>query len=106
MTNSENPGYAAGMSRALRELTMSLRNMIFMRKLKDVSVVNSIEALGIIPGEAGMQASKDEILRLWGDDPVHPSSAAYARIAARVMERQMPFLRRQPLKLQCPRKEN
>jgi hypothetical protein len=38
------------MGRALRELTVSLRSMIFMRKLKGVSVFNPIEALGIIPG--------------------------------------------------------
>jgi hypothetical protein len=38
------------MGRGLRELTVNLRNMIFLRKLKGVSILNTVESLGIVPG--------------------------------------------------------
>ncbi len=40
LTNSENQGFASDMGRGLKELTVSLRNMIFMPKLKGVTILN------------------------------------------------------------------
>jgi hypothetical protein len=48
ITNSEDPGYAAEMGKNLHELNKSLKNMIFMRKLKNITLLNSLEALGIV----------------------------------------------------------
>ncbi len=56
--NSESPSFATDMGRA----TTSLKNMIFMRKLKDVAVVNTVEALGIVGA-----LDEDQILALWGE---------------------------------------
>jgi hypothetical protein len=45
ITNSEKESFAADMGRGLRDLTINLRNMLFMRKLKNVFIVNSTEAM-------------------------------------------------------------
>jgi hypothetical protein len=48
------------MDTALRKLNRSLRNMIFMRKMKGVNMLNSLEALGIIPLAGEDAVSEDE----------------------------------------------
>jgi hypothetical protein len=87
--NSEEPGYAANMGTALCELNKSLRNMIFMRKMKGVTLLNSLEALGLIPGAGEDVVSEDKgrIVALWGDDPVHPTRAAYRELAAKIADK-------------------
>ncbi len=44
--------------------TVSLKSMIFMRKLKGVSVFNPIEALGIIPGSDQDEEEADRVSEL------------------------------------------
>jgi hypothetical protein len=50
ITNSESENFAKDMGNSIRELNVNLRNMVFMRKLKGVSVLNTVEALGTSPG--------------------------------------------------------
>ncbi len=52
----------------VKELTLYLRNMIFMCKLKGVSVLNTVEALRIVPGDSGDLLEVDRVLALWGSD--------------------------------------
>jgi hypothetical protein len=59
---------ASDMGRGLRDLTINLRNMLFMRKLKNVTIMNSTEALGIIPSDHGSDEGLDRIIALWGSD--------------------------------------
>jgi hypothetical protein len=87
ITNSEKESYAADLGRGLRDLTVNLRNMLFMRKLKNVSVLNSTEALGIIPSDQGSEEGLDRIIALWGSDPVHPTREAYQRLATKIVTR-------------------
>jgi hypothetical protein len=54
---------------------------LFIRKIKGVSVLNMVEALGIVPGDKGNGDTVDRILALWGADPVHPTSATYHILA-------------------------
>jgi hypothetical protein len=75
------------MGRGLRDLTINLRNMLFMRKLKNMFIVNLTEALGIIPSEQGSEEGLDRIIALWGSDPVHPTRGAYQRLAAKIAVR-------------------
>jgi hypothetical protein len=84
--NSEELGYAAGMDRSLHELNKSLKNMIFMCKLKDITLLNSLEALGIIATADSCISDDDkgQVIALWGADPVHPTSAAYRELATKV----------------------
>ncbi len=98
ITNSEVPGYAASMGSALGELNKCLRNMIFMRKLKGVFTLNSIEALGLIPSLASDYTDDEErVIALWGPDPVHPTSAAYRELAAGVAEKTKEILAETPV---------
>lgn len=76
ITNSERDGNASDMGRCLHELTVNLRNMVFTRKLKGVSIFNTVEALGIVPGNGKECLELDRVLALWGADPVHPTQAA------------------------------
>jgi hypothetical protein len=47
-------------------LLEGVRNTAFMRKLKDISILNTVEALGIIPGVSSTAASHEDIRPLWG----------------------------------------
>ncbi len=84
--NSESPSCVTDMGRALRDITTSLRNIIFMRKFKEVSIVNSVEALGIFPGSSGEVVDKARS-STWGRDPVHPLPAAYKLKAGKLAKR-------------------
>jgi hypothetical protein len=86
------------MGTALRELNKSLRNMIFMRKMKGVTMLNSLEVLGLIPSADTDTLSDDEgrIIALWGDDPVHPTRAAYRELATKIAEKTALLLEEKP----------
>jgi hypothetical protein len=76
------------MGRGLKELTTNLRNMIFMRKLRGLTVMNTVEALGIVPDEDGNVLEIERVLALWGvGDPVHPSQAAYRLLSGKIVEK-------------------
>ncbi len=64
LTNSEKPSFASDMGRELKELTISLRNMVFMPKLEGVMILNSVETLGLVPGENGEALDIDRALAL------------------------------------------
>jgi hypothetical protein len=68
----------------LHELNKSLKNMIFMRKLKNISLLNSLEALGIVPTTDAVDVDEGRVIAMWGADPIHPTSAAYRELAAKV----------------------
>jgi hypothetical protein len=40
--------------------------MMFMSKLKESSILNTAEALGIIPGKSGTALDINRVLVLWG----------------------------------------
>ncbi len=97
ITNSEVPGYAAGMGTALRELNKCLKNMIFMRKMKGITTLNAIEALGLIPSPTEEYTDYEvQVIALWGPDPVHPTSAAYRELAAKLAEKTWEILAEKP----------
>ncbi len=85
--NSEDENFARDMGSSKRELQIQLRNMIFMRKLKVVSVLNTMKALGIAPSPSGEVTDLDRILALWGPDPVHPTAAAYRVLSEKIADK-------------------
>jgi hypothetical protein len=87
IVNSEQTDFASDMGRGLKDLTTNLRNMIFMRKLRGVTVMNSVEALGIVPDEHGNILDIERVIALWEGDPVHPSPAAYRLLAGKIVEK-------------------
>jgi hypothetical protein len=87
ITNSESPSFARDMGQGLKDLTVNLRNMVFMRKIRGVSVMNTVEALGIVPDSEGHSLDIERVLAIWGTDPVHPSPAAYRILAGKISEK-------------------
>ncbi len=87
ITNSELPTFASDMGRGLKVLTVNLRNMIFMRKLRRLSVMNTVESLGLVPDADGHTMDIERVLVILGSDPVHPSPAAYRILAGKITER-------------------
>jgi hypothetical protein len=85
ITNSESENFAKDMGNSIRELNVNLRNMVFMRKLKGVSVLNTVEALVISPGGNSDGLDLDRILALWGANPVHSTAATYHLLVEKVM---------------------
>jgi hypothetical protein len=87
ITNSESPSFAKDMGQGLKDLTMNLRNMVFMRKIRGASVLNTVEALGIVPDSEGRSLDIERVLAIWGSDPVHPSPAAYRILSGKIVEK-------------------
>jgi hypothetical protein len=87
ITNSESPNFASDMGQGLKDITTNLRNMIFMRKIRGASVMNTVEALGIVPNSEGHSLDIERVLAIWGTDPVHPSPAAYRILAGKISEK-------------------
>jgi hypothetical protein len=52
-----------------------------------IIIINSVEALGIVPDEHGNVMEIERVIALWGGDPVHPSPAAYRLLAGKVIEK-------------------
>jgi hypothetical protein len=75
------------MGKGLKDLTVNLRNMIFMRKLRGVSIMNTVESLGIVPDAEGPSLDIERVLAIWGTDPVHPSPAAYRILVGKIVEK-------------------
>jgi hypothetical protein len=84
IVNSEKSSFAADMGRALPDLTVNLKDMIFMRKLLRVMMLNSSEALGTILGDSSGEEGLDRIIDLLGSGPVHPAVEAYKRLASKL----------------------
>jgi hypothetical protein len=93
ITNSERESFASDMGKSLKDLTINLRNMIFMRKLRGVSVLNTVEALGIVPNGNESDLGLDRIIAIWGSDPIHPTPVAYRILAEKIGEKAESLLR-------------
>jgi hypothetical protein len=87
ITNSEIPTFTSDMGRGLKDLRVNLRNMIFMRKLCGLSVMNTVESLGIVPDAEGHAMDIERVLAIWGGDPVHPSPTAYRILSGKIIEK-------------------
>jgi hypothetical protein len=87
ITNSESPSFARDKGQGLKDLTVNLRNMVFMRKIRGVTIMNTVEALGIVPDSEGHCLDIERVLAIWGTDPVHPSPAAYRILAGKIAEK-------------------
>jgi hypothetical protein len=83
------------MGKSLHDLNKSLKNMIFMRKLKNISLLNSLEALGIVTTSNSPDDDEGRIIAMWGSDPIHPTSAAYRELATKVASKATDLLNAQ-----------
>ena len=79
--NREEGGFGRFLRSSLQEITTWMESMVEMRRMKNVSVFNTMEALGLLDEDL----DEDRTLRLWGSDPVHPTEEAYQVIAEKVI---------------------
>jgi hypothetical protein len=80
LTNRGGEDYIDQMIQAIRDVYAWISNTIFMRRIKGVKVFNPTHALGFNDYDVNI----DTILELWGDDPVHPTPAAYKVLAEKL----------------------
>ncbi len=73
--------YIDQMIQAIRDVYAWINNTIFMRRIKGVKVFNPTHALGLNEYDVNI----DSIIELWGEDPVHPTPAAYQVLANKLV---------------------
>jgi hypothetical protein len=61
--------------------------MTILKKFKNITILNPSDALGIIPGRANEALVEDQIIDLWGSDPVQPSATSYKLLAEKVADK-------------------
>jgi hypothetical protein len=80
--NKGEEGYERAMRDILEEMASWMASMADMRRLKNVTIYNPMVPLGLLDDEA----DEEQILRLWGSDPVHPTDEAYEAIATHLRD--------------------
>jgi len=88
VTNMNEEQFTTRISASVRDLGRYLRQLVWHRRWRNVTVVNTVELMGI-----GGSLSLDEVnirladmLDLWGEeDPVHPTKQAYDNLAAALL---------------------
>jgi len=82
ISNKYEADYESNMRAALADIADWMKSMCEMRRLKNVIIYNPMEPLGLLDDEA----DEEQILQLWGADPVHPTEAAYKAIGDHLSE--------------------
>jgi len=85
ITNYADPDFTRRLGQSLQGIGKQIRTLIWQRHWRTVSVVNPAAHMGVgaansMTGEEADLAIGD-LLKMWGNDPVHPSDAAYAQLA-------------------------
>ena len=81
ITNFVEADFTRRLGMSLQSIGKQLKTLIWQRHWKNVSVMNPAAHMGV--GAAGPMSSEEadlrigELLKLWGPDPVHPTSGAY-----------------------------
>ena len=69
------------MKAGITRLGKLLKSLVHLRRLKRSKVLNPSVLMGIVGPDAAPANT-----RMWGDKPVHPKSAAYKTMAARILD--------------------
>jgi hypothetical protein len=89
VTNLEDADYAASVSGGVRALGCHLRQIVWHKRWKNVTVVNTAELMGI-GGSYSVEESAarlKDVMELWGTaDPVHPTKEAYNNLAKAMLD--------------------
>jgi len=85
ITNFADQDFTRRLGQSLQGIGKQIRTLIWQRHWRTVSVVNPAAHMGVgaansMTGEEADLAMGD-LLKMWGNDPVHPSEAAYAQLA-------------------------
>ena len=94
LTNFNRKEFAAELSDSVRGLGRHLRSLVWHRQLAHIKVLNTGELMGLgNPGnmtdeEASIRS--EDLLHLWGTDPVHPTKEAYMNLASSLLQQAAP----------------
>ena len=80
MTSSEDPGFVSGIKDKLLTIGKNLKNLVHLRRIKEVKVLNPAVLMGLT------SASEDDLMKIWGLVPVHPTKTAYMNMAANILD--------------------
>ena len=83
ITNFEDTAYVEMIGDTVKELGKQMKNMVHSRRIKNAKVLNPSVLMGM---SGHPKPSIDEVFRLWGMDPVHPTQQAYELMARNILE--------------------
>jgi hypothetical protein len=87
VTNYKTPGYLPRLGMATSALKDFVRDTLYTRHVSNFRVLCPNKILGIGQRRTDMPIEEArELAHTWGNDPVHPSSAAYMRIVEGIVQ--------------------
>ncbi len=82
VSNYREKNYLPKLNMAISGLRDYIRDSLFIRRIQIYRVLCPIKMVGLGPRQADISDSEaKEFAELWGDNPVHPSPAAYRKMA-------------------------
>jgi len=90
-TNYPERDFTSRLGRAVQAIGKQLKTLIWQRHWRSVSVMNPAAHMGI--GAASSMTGEEadlrigDMLRMWGPDPVHPTSGAYKLLAEAISDK-------------------
>ena len=79
------------MGNSIQSISKQLRSLVWHRHWKNIQVVNPAAHMGI--GAANFLSAEEadaqlgDLLKRWGQDPVHPASEAYGQLAETLLSK-------------------
>ena len=78
-------GYGAQLCAGVKEVAIHLRSLLLLhtRRIKAAKILNPWVLMGLAGSDT---TNPQDILKLWGADPVHPMDTAFTKMAEKVLE--------------------
>ena len=96
LTNFSQENFAGALADKVRLLGRHLRSLVWHRQLGNIRVINTAELMGL--GNMGNMSDEEatiiteDLLGLWGTDPVHPTAEAYSNLGGALLAQAAPVL--------------
>jgi hypothetical protein len=82
VSNYREKNFLPKLNMAISGLRDSIRDTLYIRRIQNFRVLCPNKMIGLGPRQADISDSEaKEFAELWGDNPVHPSTAAYRKMA-------------------------
>ena len=80
-------GFEEELFTGIDALRRQCKDFCFKNKILKMRILNTAQLMcGLEGGASTGTAVKEELSDIWGEDPVHPSEQAFARLASNVLE--------------------
>jgi len=89
ITNIEDADYGANQAGAVRELGRNLRQLVWHKRWRNVTVINTSELMGVGGSYSIDEAAVrlQDLMKMWDElDPVHPTETAYKNLAKATLD--------------------